>query len=154
MPGRFQRQQASTGCIMVISSRTPEGSPNRCPVCGSSLKIEPSDPAGDAPCPNCGHLLWFTWEDAGDTVVFKPTGSILRSEDLDTLIDRSAKRARRLVLDLGDVQYLSSAVLGKLINLKKKVVGVSGTLRIENLHPDLLEVFRITRLDQAFDIGQ
>ena len=42
-----------------ISSRTPEGVPNRCPLCGSDLRIEPSDPPGDAPCPNCGHLLWF-----------------------------------------------------------------------------------------------
>jgi serine/threonine protein kinase len=44
---------------MVISSRTPEGEPNRCPVCGAFLRVEPSRPAGDAPCPKCGHLLWF-----------------------------------------------------------------------------------------------
>src|SRR5262249_52487779 len=41
-------------------SRTPEGIPNRCPVCGSAVRIEPSSPSGDAPCPTCGHLLWFT----------------------------------------------------------------------------------------------
>jgi two-component system alkaline phosphatase synthesis response regulator PhoP len=23
------------------------------------VRIEPSHPPGDAPCPNCGHLLWF-----------------------------------------------------------------------------------------------
>jgi anti-sigma B factor antagonist len=140
---------------MVISSRTPEGRPNRCPVCGSDVRIEPSDPAGEAPCPDCGHLLWFTWEDAGDTVVLKPTCSILRSEDLDTLIDNSSeKRGVRLVLDLGSVQHLESAALASLINLKKKVMGVSGKLRIENLHPDVHEVFRITRLDRVFDIGR
>jgi eukaryotic-like serine/threonine-protein kinase len=44
---------------MTISSRTPEGSPNRCPVCGSEVRVEPSNPPGDAPCPQCGHLLWF-----------------------------------------------------------------------------------------------
>lgn len=44
---------------MVPSSRTPEGSPNHCPICGTSLRLEPSQPAGDAPCPACGHLLWF-----------------------------------------------------------------------------------------------
>src|SRR5262245_5064403 len=44
---------------MIVSSRTPEGSPHRCPVCGKSVCVNPSDPAGDAPCPNCGHLLWF-----------------------------------------------------------------------------------------------
>src|SRR5262245_15824877 len=44
---------------MVISSRTPEGVPNRCPVCGSRVRIEPSVQFGDAPCPACGQLLWF-----------------------------------------------------------------------------------------------
>lgn len=44
---------------MVISSRTPEGSPNRCPVCESQIRIEPSLFFGDAPCPACGQLLWF-----------------------------------------------------------------------------------------------
>jgi hypothetical protein len=45
--------------IMAPSSRTPEGWPNRCPVCGKDVCIEPSTPPGDAPCPHCGHLLWF-----------------------------------------------------------------------------------------------
>src|SRR5262245_13504020 len=44
---------------MRISSRTPEGSPNRCPVCGGEMRIDPSLYSGDAPCPRCGTLLWF-----------------------------------------------------------------------------------------------
>ena len=44
---------------MVISSRTPEGDPNRCPVCGHDCRLEPSWPGRDGPCPHCGHLLWF-----------------------------------------------------------------------------------------------
>lgn len=44
---------------MNISSRTPEGTPNRCPICGTEVKIVPSEPTGDAPCPACGSLLWF-----------------------------------------------------------------------------------------------
>ncbi|HVW38613.1 MAG TPA: PTS sugar transporter subunit IIA [Pirellulales bacterium] len=43
----------------TISSRTPEGAPNRCPVCGNSFCIQPSTPPGDAPCPHCGSLAWF-----------------------------------------------------------------------------------------------
>lgn len=43
---------------MNISSRTPEGFPSLCPLCGTSVNIEYSEPAGDAPCPNCGCLLW------------------------------------------------------------------------------------------------
>jgi hypothetical protein len=44
---------------MTPSSRTPEGRPNRCPVCGQAVVIEPSAATLDAPCPACGHLLWF-----------------------------------------------------------------------------------------------
>lgn len=44
---------------MIISTRTPDGEPNFCPVWGSAVSIEPSRPPGDAPCPKCGHLLWF-----------------------------------------------------------------------------------------------
>jgi anti-sigma B factor antagonist len=151
----IRQPRAAAEVVMVIASRAPERRPNLCPVCGSAIKIEPSDPTGDAPCPECGHLLWFTWEDAGDTVVIKPTGSILRSEDLDTLIEKSSeKRWVRLVLDLSAVHYLSSAALAKLINLKKKLVGERGKLKIENVHPDLLEVFRITGLDKVFDIEE
>jgi len=44
---------------MTISSRTPEGRPNRCPVCRRRLRISPSWPTADAPCPRCGSLVWF-----------------------------------------------------------------------------------------------
>lgn len=43
---------------MEISSRTPEGLPHRCPICGEISALEPSYPAEDACCPVCGQLLW------------------------------------------------------------------------------------------------
>ena len=43
----------------TISSRTPDGVPNHCPICSTNICVEPSLPQGDAPCPNCGTLLWF-----------------------------------------------------------------------------------------------
>jgi hypothetical protein len=44
---------------MQPSSRTPEGESNYCPICGTHFRLEPSYPARDAPCPNCGSLTWF-----------------------------------------------------------------------------------------------
>jgi hypothetical protein len=70
--------------IVDISTRTPEGVPNRCPVCDKEVRISPSDPAGDAPCPHCGCLLWFVVSDAGilfyERAVEKTPASELRSE--------------------------------------------------------------------------
>ncbi|MDB5336412.1 MAG: phosphopantetheine-binding protein [Planctomycetaceae bacterium] len=51
---------------MTISSRIPEGTPNCCPVCGGAVRIDPSVPLGDAPCPACGTLLWYV---VGETQV-------------------------------------------------------------------------------------
>jgi uncharacterized paraquat-inducible protein A len=51
---------------MTVSSRTPEGQPNRCPVCQSAVRMDPSQPFGDAPCPACGVLLLFAHAD-GET---------------------------------------------------------------------------------------
>lgn len=138
---------------MVISSRTPEGRPNQCPVCGSDVRIEPSDPAGDAPCPRCGHLLWFAWEDLGHDQVIRLTGSRLEPGSLGRLIDAlDVRSGRRLVIDFGEVEYLASPALGELINLKKRLGAGGGRLGLRNVHPDLMEVFRITRLDRVFDL--
>ena|SRR5260370_16196651 len=56
---------------MTISSRTPEGSPNRCPVCQGEVRIESSLSFGDAPCPNCGCLLWFLGLESEDRLLFE-----------------------------------------------------------------------------------
>jgi hypothetical protein len=42
----------------VPASRTPEGVPATCTICGETFDIEPSFPSGDAPCPRCGCLIW------------------------------------------------------------------------------------------------
>jgi acyl carrier protein len=44
---------------MITPTRTPEGFPNRCPVCEHDVVIEPTYLFGDATCPRCGSLLWF-----------------------------------------------------------------------------------------------
>jgi acyl carrier protein len=43
---------------VIISSRTPEGLPHRCPICAKIAALEPCYPGGDSVCPSCGHLLW------------------------------------------------------------------------------------------------
>jgi anti-sigma B factor antagonist len=57
-----------------------------------------------------------------------------------------------VILDFGNVEYLSSAVLGLLIRVSKRVVERQGTLRLCNISPRIYEVFRITQLTKVFDI--
>jgi len=57
-----------------------------------------------------------------------------------------------LVLDFRHVEFVSSAVLGLLFRISKKVYEQRGELRLCNIHPGIYEVFKITRLTSVFDI--
>ena len=59
-----------------------------------------------------------------------------------------------LILDFSKVKFLSSAVLGFLIRLSKKVYERGGQLRLCNITPKIYEIFKITRLTKVFDIYQ
>lgn len=58
----------------------------------------------------------------------------------------------KLLLNFSSVDFLSSAALGKLITLDKKVKGRGGTLKLSNIRPEIYEVFAITKLNRLFDI--
>ncbi len=58
----------------------------------------------------------------------------------------------RLLLDFASVEFLSSAALGKLITLDKKMKAHGGTLKLSNIRPEIYEVFAITKLNRLFDI--
>ena len=47
---------------MNISTRTPEGYPGECPLCGFRSSLEFPNPGEDAPCPVCGCLIWKSTE--------------------------------------------------------------------------------------------
>jgi len=57
-----------------------------------------------------------------------------------------------LVLDFCNVRFLSSAVLGLLIRISKKVYENDGQLRLCNINSKVYEIFKITRLTKIFDI--
>ena len=69
---------------------------------------------------------------------------------LAVLVDESA--SPRLLLDFANVDHLSSAALGMLINLNNKIRQKNGELRLTNIKPQILEVFVITKLNKLFRI--
>ena len=71
-------------------------------------------------------------------------------EQLFKLVDDDGRR--KLLLNFGNVEYLSSAALGKLITLNKKVQAAGGRLILCNIDPQIYEVFEITKLDKFFKI--
>ncbi|MCA9235522.1 MAG: hypothetical protein KDA44_08615 [Planctomycetales bacterium] len=74
---------------MFTPTRTPEGEPNCCSVCGASFALEPSIGSRDAPCPQCGSLAWFAG--AGEDEFF---AGVLPQRGMFVLLPRSCKAPR------------------------------------------------------------
>lgn len=72
---------------MEPASRTPEGEPNICHVCGSGVTIEPSRPSGDAPCPSCGTLLWFGDSSPGLIDHLAASGVFVTADDSGQIVE-------------------------------------------------------------------
>ena len=58
----------------------------------------------------------------------------------------------KVLLNFSSVDFLSSAALGKLITLDKKMKAHGGALKLSNIRPEIYEVFAITKLNRLFDI--
>lgn len=71
-------------------------------------------------------------------------------EQLFDLVDNQAKK--KILLNFGNVEFLSSAALGKLITMNKKVATAGGKMAMCRIAKEIMEVFEITKLDKLFKI--
>ncbi|MSQ97167.1 MAG: anti-sigma factor antagonist [Gemmataceae bacterium] len=71
-------------------------------------------------------------------------------EDLFSLVDELGRK--KILINFSNVEYLSSAALGKFITLNKKVNASGGKLVMCNINDDIFEVFEITKLNKLFNI--
>jgi len=71
-------------------------------------------------------------------------------QELFKLVEEENRK--KLLLNFSTVEFLSSAALGKLITLHKKVKDHAGKLKLTNIRPEIYEVFAITKLNKLFDI--
>ena len=72
-------------------------------------------------------------------------------QELFELVDQNRSK---VLLNFMNVEFLSSAALGKLITLDKKIKTATGQLKLSNIRPEIYEVFAITRLNKLFDIHE
>ena len=92
------------------------------------------------------------------TIVTFTEEKILEEHDIGALQDsimaviESSSGGMNLILDFINVQFLSSAMLGLLIRVSKRVYQRDGQLRLCNISPKIYEIFKITRLTKIFDI--
>lgn len=71
-------------------------------------------------------------------------------EAFGEVIERN--QSNRLILNFANVRFMTSALLGFLVRIHKKVCEAGGHLQLSNLDPNLRKVFEITQLTKVFDI--
>lgn len=71
-------------------------------------------------------------------------------DDLFRLVDELGRR--KILLNFSNVDFMSSAALGKLITLHRKLQAVQGKLVLCKIGREILDVFKITKLDRILTI--
>ena len=85
-----------------------------------------------------------------DKKILDEAGILELGAELFGLVEQDNRKS--LLLNFVGVEFLSSAALGKLITLDRKVKSNKVRMKMSNIRPEILEVFQITKLNKIFDI--
>jgi len=72
-------------------------------------------------------------------------------ESFEEVIEKN--EAKKLILNFANVKFMTSAFLGLLVRIHKKLCEHGGRLRLSNLDSNLRKVFEITQLTKVFEIS-
>jgi anti-sigma B factor antagonist len=71
-------------------------------------------------------------------------------DDLNTLLGKTNEQ--QVILDFTPVKFMASSMLSKLVALNKKCQEFKVKLKLCGVSPDIMQVFKITKLNKVFDI--
>lgn len=102
---------------------------------------------------------YFTFQVVGGVVVARCLQNNLSDEEnidpvgqeLLTLVDKY--ECRRIVLDLSDVEYMTSAMVGKMIRVHRQMHRDNGKLVLCALHPTVYEILHTSKLLTYFNVA-
>src|ERR1700723_2410342 len=70
----------------------------------------------------------------------------------DTVRDLLAKGSKKILLNLGDVNYIDSSGIGELVSAYTTVRNQGGDLKLLNLTKKVHDLLQITKLSTVFDV--
>jgi len=70
----------------------------------------------------------------------------------DTVRDLLSKGMKRILLNLGGVNYIDSSGVGELVKTHTTIQNKGGELKLANLNQRVHDLLQITRLSAVFDI--
>jgi anti-sigma B factor antagonist len=99
----------------------------------------------------------LTTEMRGDALVITVGTSKLGYEEIDSFGERlteivAARAGRDLVLNLSQVRFLATVVIGKIFKIRKAIQEAGGHLKVVASDTSVLQVFRACQLDRIMEI--
>ena len=98
----------------------------------------------------------LTTRHVGDVIVMDATGRITLGEGSvvlrDTVRDLLSKGNKKLLLNLGDVNYIDSSGIGELVSAFTTAKNQGGELKLLNLTKKVHDLLQITKLYTVFDV--
>jgi len=76
----------------------------------------------------------------------------LDASQAEKAANQLSKSEETIIIDMTDLDYISSMGLSILVNTYKRLNENGHTLKLKNLNNHVRDVFKFTRLDQVFDI--
>lgn len=90
--------------------------------------------------------VWLT----GEKVRLGEADAERVEDQLSRVVEESGRS--RLLLDLGNVTFLTSRALGVFLRLHRQLHGTGGGLTLANVQPQIYEIFEITSLTRVLDV--
>jgi anti-sigma B factor antagonist len=85
--------------------------------------------------------------DCAGRVVFGEESSLLRDS-----VKKAISENNRIVLNLGEVNYIDSGGLGTLVALRTTAQNAGGTIKLASLTRRVVDLLQITKLLTVFDV--
>lgn len=100
-------------------------------------------------------MLDFTKSELDDIVLLTLKGNldaITATELRPTIDELVANRRTKVIFDLQELSLIDSSGVGAIVSLFKRVRMLGGDVKIARLANQPKEIFRLLRLDRAFDL--
>lgn len=120
---------------MNTSTRTSEGFPHHCNVCGKQMIVSASTPLGDTVCPHCGAGVYVHWKhttiDSDDEKKLADMGILVETDDCGEIVsvrlsgprynDKAIEKLSGLK-DIPQIQLYKTALTQQGIDRLRKIL--------------------------------
>ena len=76
----------------------------------------------------------------------------LDASKVDIAREAMNRLSKSYIVDFGELEYISSAGLGMLLGVQKRLGELGGSLKLVNMNRHIREIFRMAGFDHIFDI--